>query len=172
MLRTIILVVVATIGCNPIIVQAPPATTGSPALQPQLSVFPKGKGPDRQCEIVAVLDFHSDADSEDKGFEELRARAAEAGADAVIDAEFEHGEGGERSHLSGLAVRFKVRDARAYDVLDHIVIESDPNGADKGFGALRARAKALGADKIVDVKFDHGEGGEPSRLTGTAVRYR
>jgi len=70
------------------------------------------------------------------------------------------------------SVRFKVRDARTYDVIDHIVIETDPNRSDKGFGALRARAKELGADKIVDVKFEHGEGGAPSRLRGTAVRYR
>lgn len=57
-------------------------------------------------EVLAVFDFHSDATSEDKGFDELRARAAALGADAVISAEFEHGEGGGPSHLSGLAVRF------------------------------------------------------------------
>lgn len=58
-------------------------------------------------EIVGVLDFHSRAEDEDKGFDELRARAAALGADAVIDAEFEHGEAGELSHLSGLAVRLR-----------------------------------------------------------------
>ncbi len=60
----------------------------------------------RPTEVVGVLDFHSAATSEDKGFDELRARAAALGADAVIGAEFEHGEGGEPSHLSGMAVRF------------------------------------------------------------------
>jgi hypothetical protein len=60
----------------------------------------------RPTEVIAVFDFHSRADSEDKGFDELRARAAEIGADAVIGAEFEHGEGEEPSHLSGMAVRF------------------------------------------------------------------
>jgi hypothetical protein len=61
---------------------------------------------DRPTEVVGVLDFHSQATSEDKGFEELRARAAAMGAEAVIGAEFEHGEGNEPSHLSGMAVRF------------------------------------------------------------------
>lgn len=56
-------------------------------------------------EVVGVLDFHSQASSEDKGFAELRARAAALGADAVIGAEFEHGEDGGLSHLSGMAVR-------------------------------------------------------------------
>jgi hypothetical protein len=60
----------------------------------------------RPTEVVGVLDFHSAATSEDKGFDELRARAAALGADAVIGAEFEHGEGNEPSHLSGMAVRF------------------------------------------------------------------
>ena len=60
----------------------------------------------RPTEVLAVFDFHSPADSEDKGFDELRARAAAIGADAVIGAEFEHGDGNEPSHLSGMAVRF------------------------------------------------------------------
>jgi hypothetical protein len=60
----------------------------------------------RPTEVLTVFDFHTDATSEDKGFDELRARAAAIGADAVIGAEFEHGEGDEPSHLSGMAVRF------------------------------------------------------------------
>jgi hypothetical protein len=60
----------------------------------------------RPTEVLGVFDFHSEATSEDKGFDELRRRAAEIGADAVIGAEFEHGEGSEPSHLSGMAVRF------------------------------------------------------------------
>jgi hypothetical protein len=60
----------------------------------------------RPTEVLGVFDFHSRADSEDKGFDELRARAAAIGADAVIGAEFEHGDGNEPSHLSGMAVRF------------------------------------------------------------------
>jgi hypothetical protein len=61
---------------------------------------------DRPTEVLGVLDFHSAATSEDKGFDELRARAAAMGADAVIGAEFEHGDGNEPSHLSGMVVRF------------------------------------------------------------------
>jgi len=62
---------------------------------------------DRSTEVVGVLDFHTAATSEDKGFDELRAHAAALGADAVIGAEFEHGDDGEPSHLSGIAVRFR-----------------------------------------------------------------
>jgi hypothetical protein len=63
----------------------------------------------RPTELLGVLDFHSNATDENKGFDELRAHAAAMGADAVIGAEFEHGEGNEPSHLSGMVVRFLDR---------------------------------------------------------------
>lgn len=80
----------------------------APAMTPHaraVQVFVDKRIP-RPTEVLAVFDFHSEANSEDKGFDELRARAAQIGADAVIGAEFEHGEGSEPSHLSGMAVRF------------------------------------------------------------------
>src|SRR5690349_18613962 len=64
----------------------------------------------RPTELLGVLDFHTDATSEDKGFDELRIRAAELGGEAVIGAEFEHGEGDGPSHLSGMVVRFLDHD--------------------------------------------------------------
>ncbi len=165
-------------ACAPTIVSppetpTPPVSTASATVTVGgLPIYPKGRGPNRRCEILLILDFHSDAESEEKGFEALRARAAAAGADAVIDAEYEHGEAGEQSHLSGMAVRWIAEDARVYDVLGDIVVETAAGSPDKGFVLLRARARALGADKLVDVHFEHGEDGAPSRLTGTAVRYR
>ena len=80
---------------------APGITPRSRAVQ----VFVDKRIP-RPTAVVGVLDFHSEATSEDKGFDELRTYAARLGADAVIGAEFEHGEGGGPSHLSGMAVRF------------------------------------------------------------------
>jgi hypothetical protein len=88
------------IGAPPI--AAPPAPAYVP---PLLVTIDHEIG--RPTEIVGVLDFHSRAEDEDKGFDELRIRAAALGAQAVIDAEFEHGENGGLSHLSGLAVRFR-----------------------------------------------------------------
>lgn len=171
-------VAVLATACAPTLVSAPEAPTPTVSTASAtvsvggLPVYPKGRGPSRRCEILLILDFHSDAESEEKGFEALRARAAAAGADAVIDAEYEHGEAGEQSHLSGMAVRWIAEDARAHDVLGDIVVETAAGSPDKGFEQLRARARALGADKLVDVHFEHGEDGAPSRLRGTAVRYR
>ena len=125
----------------------------------------------RPCEIVAIFDLHTAATDEDKGFDELRARALALGADAVIRAEFEHGEGSEPSHLSGMAVRFSAP-RPPYDEIGSVDVESDGASTDKGLEELERRRRALGADQIVGVTFEQGEGGARGHLRGTAVRYR
>ena len=106
------------IGCVP-----PSSSTPIVASQTQFAVYeptsaapPRAdvivlvdkRGP-RPTEVIGILDFHSNALDEEKGFDELRERAASMGADAVLSAEFEHGEGGGPSHLSGVVVRFLDR---------------------------------------------------------------
>lgn len=83
----------------------------APIAQPQIRsiLVITDKRLPRPTEVVGVLDFHTDASSQDKGFDELRSRAYAMGADAVIAAEFEHGGAGEPSHLSGIVVRFLDR---------------------------------------------------------------
>lgn len=125
----------------------------------------------RHAVVVAVLDFHTAAESQDKGFEELRARATALGADEVIGAEFEHGEKGEPSHLSGMAIKYQPDDTRAYKVIGNIDIATPEDADDKGFDKMRSRGRELGADKIVDVVFKHGEEGGMSHLTGVAVKH-
>ena len=61
----------------------------------------------RPTEVIAILDVHSAMGGETQALAELRARAQAVGADAVVGAEFHHGEGGdEPTHLSGVAVKF------------------------------------------------------------------
>ena len=76
--------------------------------QARVDVFPKGSNPPGRTLVVGVIDVHTAANDPDKGFDVLRVVAAQMGADAVIGAEFEHGEGKEPSHLSGMAVRYIV----------------------------------------------------------------
>ncbi len=137
---------------------------------PNVPVYPSSDPP-KPCEVVGVLDFHTDATSEDKGFDELRREAARLGADAVISAEFEHGEEGEKSHLSGVAIRYKSLDERPIVEVGRIDIATPEDDDDKGFEKMRAQARALGADKVVNVHFEHGAEGGMSHLTGIAVRY-
>jgi uncharacterized protein YbjQ (UPF0145 family) len=129
-------------------------------------------GLDRDIVLVEVLDFHTDADSEDKGFDALRLYAAEIGADAVIGAEFEHGEPGERSHLSGMAVKYVAPDNSPYDVLGEIDIATPEDAEDKGLSELDAAAARMGADEVRSIHFFHSEEDGMSHLTGVAVKHR
>ena len=62
---------------------------------------------DRPTEVIAILDVHAAMGHENEALQELRERARACGADAVVGAEFHHGEGGaEPTHLSGVAVKF------------------------------------------------------------------
>jgi uncharacterized protein YbjQ (UPF0145 family) len=169
-------------GCTETYVMQPtraPAAAAESRAEPtseasvaRVRVYPKGSSPTQRMEVLGVLDFHTQADSQDKGFDDLRAHAAALGADAVVDAEFEHGEGAEPSHLSGMAVRFVTYELPPYDVVGEIDIETPEDAEDKGFDKMRARATQLGADRIVEVRFDHGAEGGSSHLRGKAVRYR
>jgi hypothetical protein len=62
---------------------------------------------DHPTEVLGLVDVHAAVGGEAAAMAEIRTRAAAMGADAVLGAEFHHGEGsGEPTHLSGIAVRF------------------------------------------------------------------
>jgi uncharacterized protein YbjQ (UPF0145 family) len=126
--------------------------------------------PSRDCDIVEVVDLHTKATSEDKGFDELRRRAAERGGDAVIGAEFEHGDKDEPSHLSGMIVRYGNPIPPHVD-LGEIDIPSDENNEDKGLATLSARGHAMGGDQVIDVTFEHGDDGAQGHLRGKVIRF-
>jgi uncharacterized protein YbjQ (UPF0145 family) len=125
---------------------------------------------DHFCTVVEVVDLHTHATSEDKGFDELRARAVALGADAVMDAEFEHGEGSEPSHLSGTIVR-GCHTIPPYEVIGSVDIESDGDSPEKGMSELHRRRAAMGGDLVIGIQFEHGEHGEKGHLRGKVVRY-
>ncbi len=122
------------------------------------------------CDIVEVVDLHTKATSEDKGFDELRARAAAENADAVIGAEFEHGDGDEPSHLSGVVVRWGNPVPPHVDIAE-IDVPSDPINQDKGLHELSARGHAMGGDQVIDVTFEHGDDGARGHLHGKVIRF-
>jgi uncharacterized protein YbjQ (UPF0145 family) len=122
------------------------------------------------CDILEVIDLHTSAKSEDKGFDELRAKAAAEGGDAVIGAEFEHGDGAEPSHLSGMIVRYG-NPIPPHVVLGEIDIPSDENSSDKGMAAMSARRIEMGGDQVIGVTFEHGDDGQQGHLRGKVIRY-
>ena len=122
------------------------------------------------CDILDIVDIHTQATSQDKGFDELRARAAAMGADAVVGAEFEHGDGGEPSHLSGVIVRYG-RPVPPHVELGVIDVPSDEKDENKGLAELSRRAHEMGGNQVIDVTFEHGDDGAQGHLRGKVIRY-
>jgi uncharacterized protein YbjQ (UPF0145 family) len=128
---------------------------------------------DCATEALGIVDVHENVDNQDAALDILRRRAAARGAEAVTGVEFRHGEGGrEKTHLSGMAVRCRdLLRGRQYDVVQRLEITDGMGREDEAFDKLKSRARALGANLIVDVRFGHGESGsEGVRVSGTAVR--
>jgi uncharacterized protein YbjQ (UPF0145 family) len=170
-----VIVVFAFIGCTPATSNVlAPATLNVLAPTPpanRVLVTTQSTCPDdRNCDILAIVDLHTDATSEDKGFDELRGRAAAVGGDAVIGAEFEHGEGGGPSHLSGMVVRYG-QPVPPHTVVGEVDIASDEDSTDKGMAALSQRMIEMGGDQVIGVTFEHGEDGKQGHLRGTVIRH-
>jgi uncharacterized protein YbjQ (UPF0145 family) len=126
-------------------------------------------------EVMGLVDIHEPVQNEQQALDVLKRKAAKLGAEAVIGVEFHHGEPGEEpTHLSGMAVRCRdLLKSRSYSVLEKIEIKGAMGKEDDAEAELLARAAALHADLIVDIGFEHGEGGsEPTRVWGTAIKFQ
>jgi len=122
------------------------------------------------CDIIDVVDIHTKAKSQDKGFDELRSRARNEGGNAVIGAEFEHGDGDEPSHLSGMVVRWG-QPVPPYVEIGKVDVPSEEKNEDKGLQELIRRGREMGGDQVIDVTFEHGDDGALGHLRGRVVRY-
>ena len=121
-------------------------------------------------ELLGLVDVHERVDSQAAALELLKRRAAVLGADAVTGVEFEHGEAGEATHLSGSAVRCKdLLRGRQYEVLGKIEVTAEMDHEDDALAELKSRARARGANLIIEVGFEHGDA-KKTRVVGTAVR--
>jgi uncharacterized protein YbjQ (UPF0145 family) len=130
---------------------------------------------DCPSEVMGLVDIHEPVHNEQQALDVLKRKAAKLGAEAVIGVEFHHGEPGEEpTHLSGMAVRCRdLLQGRSYSVLEKIEIKGAMGKEDDAEAELLARATALHADLIVDMGFEHGEGGsQPTRVWGTAVKFQ
>jgi uncharacterized protein YbjQ (UPF0145 family) len=144
---------------------------GMTAGTPRVLVIPEDHCPKgHSCDILEVVDIHTHATSQDKGFDELRARAAALEADAVVGAEFEHGDGNEPSHLSGMIVRYG-KPVPAHVDLGMVDIPSNENDENKGLSELSRRAHEMGGNQVIDVTFEHGEDGAQGHLRGKVIRF-
>lgn len=127
-----------------------------------------------RTEVLGLVDVHEDVGTTEQALNELKLRAAELGAEAVLGVDFEHGDGHDATHLSGMAVRCRdlIR-GRAYDVVASVEVPGAMGGEEEAFRRLKVRARELRADVLIDVAFDHGEAGRgPTTLRAKAIRFR
>ena len=127
-----------------------------------------------RTEVLGLVDVHEDVGTTEQALGELKMRAAELGAEAVVGVDFEHGDGHEATHLSGMAVRCRdlIR-GRTYEVVGSIEVPGAMGGEEEAFRKIKERGRELRADLLIDVAFDHGEAGRgPTKLRATAIRFR
>jgi uncharacterized protein YbjQ (UPF0145 family) len=126
-------------------------------------------------EALGPVDVHKKMETTEKALDTLKLRAAALGADAVLHTEFEHGEGaGAPTHLSGMAVRCNdLLKGRRYEVIGTVRVDGAMGKEENAFEDLRDKAWAMHADLLMDISFEHGEGGEgeTTKLTGKAIRF-
>lgn len=145
-----------------------PTDAATMAAAQRLSVTPSAL----QCptEVLGIVDVHENSGSKERALFALRVRAVMLGAEALTNVEFRHGEHAEKLHLSGTAVRcHDLLRGRRYDVLATLDVVKPMGHEEDAFAELRARGRAVGANLIVDVHFDHGDDLH-TRITGKAVR--
>ena len=145
-----------------------PTDAATMAAAQRLSVTPSSL----ECptEILGIVDVHENSGSKDRALQALRIRAVQLGAEALTNIEFRHGEHSEKLHLSGTAVRcHDILNGRRYDVLALLDIVKPMGHEEDAFAELRARGRAVGANVILDVHFEHGDESH-LRITGKAVR--
>lgn len=145
-----------------------PTDAATMAAAQRLSVTPSSL----ECptEILGIVDVHENSGSKDRALQALRVRAVQLGAEALTNIEFRHGDHGEKLHLSGTAVRcHDILNGRRYDVLGLLDVVKPMGHEEDAFAELRARGRALGANVILDVHFEHGDESQ-LRMTGKAVR--
>jgi uncharacterized protein YbjQ (UPF0145 family) len=129
-----------------------------------------------EMEALGVVDAHEKPGHHEEALQELREGGAALGADAVVGVEFHHGEGHEDvSHLSGMAVRYRhLRRDEPYDVVADLDVALDMDDQDRAIRELQHQAAAYSPDLIIDIHYEHGEGGagEKIHVRGKAIRYR
>jgi len=130
---------------------------------------------DCATELVGLVDIHEPVDTVDKALTILKRKAAKMGAEAVLGVEFHHGDPDhEPTHLSGMAVRCKdLVQGRTYDVLGKLEVQGQMGKEDEADKELLRRAGAMHADLVIDIGFEHGEGGnQPTKVWGTAIKFK
>ncbi len=126
----------------------------------------------QHVEVVGAVDVHEPPGYESQGLADLKARAAQLGAQGLTSVETHPPAPGENvTHFSGLAIRFNdLLRGRPYTVIGEVDVDASMLHEDEAYAELRRRARELHADLLLGVRFDHGDGTGPVHLKAQAIR--
>ena len=127
-----------------------------------------------QTELLGLVEVHEPVAGTDRALAILRRKAAHLGAEAVVGVELHGGGSDAPARPSGMAVRCKdLIKGRAYDVIGRIEVQGAAGKEDDADRELLERAGLMRADLVIDIGYAHGEGGgTPTKVWGTAIRFR
>ncbi len=129
---------------------------------------------DRPSEVLTTLRGFDEFGDADAAISRLRVEAASIGANAIIGVTVRR-DGPAAREVTGLAVRYRdVVAGRSYDLLEHVSVPARSASDEAAIEQLRARARAAGADLIVNIALEpaDAESLRGDRLVGDAVHVR
>jgi uncharacterized protein YbjQ (UPF0145 family) len=151
--------------------------------------------PPQTCEVLGLVEADARPGDGDAALNELRARAAAMGADAVVhvrlhveDAPGEESVSGDPEwadfiddaagtwesevHVTGEAVRYRdVALGRRYAVLARIGVTDRVGHEHEALERLASRARAMHADLVIDIEVTNHGDDVPFEVHGTAIRF-
>lgn len=151
--------------------------------------------PAQTCEVLGLVQADARPGEGDAALNELRARAAAMGADAVVhvrlhvedspgsqslsgDPDWEaflDGSSGTWEtavHITGEAVRYhELVDGRRYTVVARIGVTDRVGHEHEALERLASRARGLHADLVIDIEVTNHGDASPFEVHGTAIRF-
>jgi len=149
----------------------------TPALQPGSATAPREpkrirfiEGPiSVPTQVLGVVDVEGCGTPPNRIFDLLEAKAEALGADAIVGLAYER-DPVTCARWSATAIRFKdLVQGRSYEAIGTVEITYIKGDEAAALKKLKAKAKAMHADLLLDLKYDR-EGDVP-RVSGTAVRF-
>ncbi len=174
---------------------APPVPYADPAAIAHVQLI--AGMPAATCEVVGLVEADARPGEGNAALQEIRARAAALGADAVVhvrlhvedspgsqsvsgDPEWEQfidgtqGTWEQAVHVTGEAVRYRALvdvDGRPYQVVARIGVTDRAGHEHEALERLASRARAMRADLVIDIEVTNHGDDTPFEVHGTAIRF-
>jgi uncharacterized protein YbjQ (UPF0145 family) len=120
-------------------------------------------------QVLGLVEVEGCGTPPNKVFDLLEAKAAALGADAIVGLDYKR-DPVSCARWSATAIRFKdLVQGREYETLGNIEVAYIKGEEAAALKKLKAKAKAMHADLLLDLKYERE--GADARVSGTAIRF-